>query len=156
MDKGMLAIGVGAMAVGVGLLAWNWFSQMRADEARRWPLVAGQILETGVLEHRTIRENNPPLVSYEPTIRYAYEVQGTRLEGTRLAPGPTPHESSRTSAEERLEDYRPGAEVMVRVNPADPAEAFILEESRGAGAILAGLAFLAGGGLALARALRWL
>ncbi len=63
---------------------------------------------------------------YYPMVNYTYEVDGEEHNNDNLEPGGRRGHSSRSSAEEVLEDFEEGEEVTVYYNPENPGESFLI------------------------------
>ena len=108
------------------LLAFGaWFAGLSAwDLGRglltlRWPAVSGRVLETGARHWPGFRSG------YAPTVRYAYEVAGRQLDGSRLRFGPQALRGSERKARQALGGLAPGAEVVIYYNPRRPGDAVL-------------------------------
>jgi hypothetical protein len=123
------------------LLFGAWFAHFcirawrRARAAPSWVRVPGRIVSAIVVPD----DNN-----YAPLVRYTYNVGGTQYRSSQIALTYTSYFRER-QAQAAIDRYRPGREVMVSVDPDDPAQA-ILEPGSGAAA------FALFGALALALA----
>lgn len=119
-----MAFGAWCVLGGVG--AWRLQECLRrmpeSRAARAWPVAAGRIIESSV-------ERSPPpggKTRWDSIVRvrYAYEVNGSAFEGTRLGLW----DGRRVRSESALATcarYPVGADVQVRYDPADPRRALL-------------------------------
>jgi hypothetical protein len=103
------------------LLALIFYTQRKAERARRWPSTNGLIMSSSV-ESPAGRPDQAP--AQYPAVSYAYQVGGQAFQGERIAPGP---ETSGSDAHRRAAPYIAGAAVTVFYNPQNPAES-VLEQ----------------------------
>jgi hypothetical protein len=100
----------------------------QALASEKWPTVPGTVLASEA-------KRNKPLFSkdyqYTPTVRYAYEVQGTRHEGDTIQFG-LMASAYQYQADEIIKPYPVGGAVTVHYDPADP-KAAVLETSAKSG-----------------------
>jgi hypothetical protein len=114
-----LMFGGGAGCVGVGI--WRGF---RTRLAQRWPQVRGEIIVARVAEYAG--RNG---YTYEPSVRYRYEVNGRIYDSDRIRFASTLDlPNSHSSAERVLQSYQRGSQVPVHYNPADPSDAVLYVE----------------------------
>jgi hypothetical protein len=109
-----LFLGVGLTMLGIGGRAWWKSSQVEA-----WPTAQGEFLERELAE-----DSDSDSTTYRVSVRYAYRVAGRRYESERLAFGYT-GSSGRGSHQAIHDKLMRGETVLVRYNPADPAEAVL-------------------------------
>ena len=100
----------------------------RARAAESWPQVPCELLESRLREEESTDSDGNTATVYIPELRYAYEVGGRALEGTRLRFGSV-RTGSRGKAESWVRPYPAGARASVRYNPEDPADS-VLESAR--------------------------
>lgn len=104
--------------------------------------------EAEIIASRVVVEESDDEISYYPDITYRYEHEGQHYESSNLTPGFGNTSRSQSWAETLVEEHPPGAVVTAYVNPGEPTEAFLLQESSwvvcfiamGVGAILIVLA----------------
>jgi hypothetical protein len=137
---GLFLVGAGALTVWQGI-------RMSA-----WPGVEGVITASRLEErHDQVHRSDDTArteVSFVPVVEYRYTVNGTDYTGHRISPAETRY--ARPLAQKVLDRYPVGAQVQVRHDPQDPAEAFLR-----VGTSWAGLGFVAIGA-ALAAAAIWM
>jgi hypothetical protein len=107
-------------AIACGLIMAGRMSIRRAADSEKWPVVQGVVLETSVA---AVREEGRQ--RFRPSVRYNYEVDGKRYEGSRLQ---WASEGFRkfTRARRLLDRYRTGNTVKVHYDPSRPATAVLL------------------------------
>ena len=130
----MSMIGV-MLALAGGIFFWLMgASWLRAREIDRWAVVPCAILESEVESRRDDPdwpEEMPQEFRYR--IRYAYDWQGAEFESGRFRLRGAPWSSRPEAAEEWVATYPVGTVAECRVNPANPAEAVFLPESKAPG-----------------------
>lgn len=123
------------------LLVGGWFirhsvrTRDRVEEAKRWPSVQGEVVESEVKRHRRRKS-----VTYEARVRYRYEVNGESYNGKAIVLGGEVR-SSRVKAEARCETYAVGTTPAVFYNPQNPEEACLERVHEGLWLELVGGAF---------------
>ncbi len=115
---GIIALFIGGL--GIFLIIHSQRSKRKAMQSQSWPVVKGIITETNVRSHE-----HDETVRYVPVVRYAYEVNGQRYEGKKIAFGSEMEFPSRHKAEDYLAEYPVDAEVSVFYNPDAPSEAVL-------------------------------
>lgn len=79
-------------------------------------------------------------VSYEPRVRFTYEYRGESYTGTNLFPADiSPNYDTRSAAEAALQEYETGQTVTAYVNPDEPGNAFLKNETSNAPLIAVGI-----------------
>ena len=133
----LLAIMFGAFIyAGLGFIGYQ-----EAQIPEKWLNTGGQIVETGIEVISHEQQNGQSVETYQPKVRYRYEVGGSFLIGTQLSRNHQ-ERTIRGVAETEIEDLRQGAMVTVHYNPDNPQES-VLRKSDTIGpmqAISAGLA----------------
>jgi hypothetical protein len=112
---------VGGLLAGIG-----WFTHRRAQASQAWPMVLGRVTHSGV--RRSTDSDGG--TSYEPDVRYMYDVGGRAFENRRLLFGGTLNSGSSRGAEKHAARYAAGSVVQVYYNPANPQDA-VLERRSG-------------------------
>ena len=124
----------------------------RAKASEAWPTVPCELRESRLREEESTDSDGNTATVYVPELRYAYDVGGRSLEGTRLRFGSV-RTGSRAKAESWIRPYPAGARASVRYNPEDPADC-VLESVKPTGGYLVaaavGLIFVALGLYAMA------
>jgi hypothetical protein len=90
---------------------------IRALQSRTWPTTKGRVLESKVEENncRSTSGSTRPDISYQPFVRYRYEVSGKTQESKQISIGVCA--SSRQYAEGIIAQYPVGAKVTVHHHP---------------------------------------
>lgn len=111
-------LGLFVAAIGIVMVLWGLSQRSKANAlvaaAQQWPMATGTITAAEILRGGTDRSR-----SYEPVVRYEYEVDGRKHVGDRLRPGYL-KVGWRATAEGMLRPYPVGASVPVRYDPTDP------------------------------------
>jgi len=129
------AFGAGLLLIGGWFIRHSLRTRDRFEEAKRWPSVPGEVVESEVKRHRRRKS-----VTYEARIRYRYEVDGKQFTGKAVVIGGEVR-SSRAKAEARCDTYPVGASPAVFYNPQGPEEACLERAHEGLWLELVGGAF---------------
>ena len=79
-------------------------------------------------------------VSYEPRVRFTYEYRGESHTGTNLFPADIPpNYDTRSAAQAAVQEYETGQEITAYVDPDDPGNAFLKNETSSAPLIAVGI-----------------
>jgi hypothetical protein len=116
---------------GLGVILWAWLTWLRRSKlvegAQSWPAVRGRIQVAKVRHER----DSDAADEFIPVISYVYEVAGRPYTGDRLHVGGKTTYYDGASASAAIQGYRPGEEVLVRYDPADPhVSALMVEPAR--------------------------
>jgi hypothetical protein len=106
-----------------------WSHQQQEDAARNYQPVVATILDSKVVESR-VRDaaTGGPVRSYQPLLRYQYQVDGRLYQSSRFSYlGPA--NSSRDTVQAIVESYPVGSQQTAYVNPSDPQQA-VLQRSQ--------------------------
>lgn len=118
------AVGSALCALACGLVLCHWLKLRRAAHTRPWPAVDGMVLESAVVADR---DEGRQL--YRPMVRYRYEIDGRRFEGSRIEWTAPPATRRYTRARRLLDGYRSGGKVKVHYDPQRPGLA-VLQPAR--------------------------
>jgi hypothetical protein len=147
-----LAFILGGLAWGAYFLQLHRSAVAQAQRAGSWPTARGRILESRIDVDESEDEEGGTTRWFTPRVRYGYEAGGQVNEGDRIRFGAM-RTADGSKAEAWAAPYPAGAEVEIRYNPLDPADA-VLETGKPAGThlmmSLVGLVFIALGLFALA------
>jgi hypothetical protein len=102
--------------IGFGLLGYGILSSHRSLQAGNWPTVEGAVTKVELVE------TNNDGTTYEVKPEYTYQVGGTQYQGSRVAFGYS-GSSEREAHQEIYEKIKNATSVMVRYDPANPANA---------------------------------
>lgn len=144
-DRNWLTMWILALIGGLllaGGVGWMIYDNRQNGEANGWPSVQGRIdLSEVTVRNGHRRRGNRR--SYTPRVEYRYTVAGTTYLNTYIWLTSTRSFSSRSGAQEVLQDYPVGAAVQVHYSPADPRRAALrIESDWGPAAILIGIGVL--------------
>lgn len=125
---GTLFVLVGLAIIGLAVHT-HLRARRQADAATAWPTAVGRITESRVEDSiETSGEGDAETVWFA-RVAYAYSINGQRLTGTRIGYGvPTRHDTE-AAARALAARFPEGAEIPVRYDPANPAEA-VLDATR--------------------------
>jgi hypothetical protein len=93
----------------------------KAKAAETWPVCAGRVVSSEVVEEESTDREGGTTTWYNPVVTYAYSAGGAERTGTRLRFG-NYRSASRKKAEAMLAPYGAGTAPMVRYNPDKPDE----------------------------------
>jgi hypothetical protein len=125
--------------------------EKRAESARNWPWVDGEILATGTEAVRMYHEDGPTgqtRTRYKASVLYQYEVDGVTFTGTRRDFGPRFYSASRDRAARAVGRLKKGDRLPVYYDPANRSESVLEPHAAGlwigwvAAAVVAALAVL--------------
>jgi hypothetical protein len=126
----ILAINFGVIGLVYSFLYW---SKLNADGmSKNWPSVPGKIT-TSRTEERIYNSHTSGMhltrsVSYEPVVKYSYEVAGTLYHAKRI--GNSIYSGTTPNAVERWVKLFPAnTTVPVYYNPADPNDAVLIPKT---------------------------
>lgn len=146
----LLFLLVGLAATGYG--AYDYVQQ--SDAVENAVEVDAEIVETGVESSSTNRRSG---VDYKPDVQFSYRYEGTSYTGTNIYPASTtPSYDTESAARSALDGYEPGEMVTAYVDPADPADAFLKNQTSNAPLLIVamGLFFSVAGGVSSVRKYR--
>jgi hypothetical protein len=113
-------VGAVLCALASGLILVARYSLRRASETERWPKAEGVVLESAVA---AIRDGGRQL--YRPVVRYRYEVDGERYEGSRIKWSAILDFRKYSRARAMLDKYRSGHRIAVHYDPKRPGVAVL-------------------------------
>ena len=138
------AVALLLLAIALGGLVYAGLGYIGLREAQipeSWLQTHGQIVDSGVEVLANTGSDGSKVETYQPKVRYRYEVAGVFHFGEQLSRH-HPYRTLRGVAETEIEDLPRGTNVSVHYNPDNPADA-VLRKSDTIGpmqAISAGLA----------------
>jgi hypothetical protein len=104
-----------------------WAGRRQSAAAARWPLTIGRIVSSRVESYRTRvgRAGSGSWVTvYQAVVEYSYRVGNRDYHSTQLSFGGRVS-AGREFADAKAAKYRPGSDVMVRYDPANPSDAVL-------------------------------
>jgi hypothetical protein len=121
-DISPVLLAIGLYGLVNAILVWK-----RGVRVAGWPTIPGVITDARVKKGKSGagdmgHGNSPKTTIYRAAIRYAYEVDGVRLQGTRVQFGEAKHERVKSTAQDAAAQYSPGQAVQVRYDPQRPGE----------------------------------
>ncbi len=140
----LVFLGVFLLLTGAGFLVWGLMKRSKVQASARlatsWPAAPGVILGCQVTQERPIAAlfapGNPSQSRYyTPRVHYRYPV-GRDYDGTRIRFGAL-NFRTRAAAEAVVQPYPVNAPVMVRYDPANPAESVLELQTSGGGTMVA-------------------
>lgn len=141
---------VGLAATGFGVYDYVQQSDAVEDSVE----VDAEILELGA---ETSGSTGSSGTDYRPTVRFEYEYDGTSYTGTSVFPSETtPNYDTRSAARSVLEEYETGETATAYVDPANPDDAFLKNQTSNAPLLFVGIGlfFVAVGGVSTAKRYR--
>ncbi|MFC6864391.1 DUF3592 domain-containing protein [Halomicroarcula sp. GCM10025817] len=130
---------VAFLLVGLCLTGYGAFDYVQqSDSIRDSVEVEATITEVGV--EPVSGSSSSTSVSYEPRVRFTYTYRGQSHTGTNLYPADIPPNfETRSAAETAVQKYETGQEITAYVDPDDPGNAFLQNESSSAPLIAVGI-----------------
>jgi len=122
MDRTFTA-GLLFIAFGLGFSLVYALPFLRSFRTRRWPCVTGRIYQARVKASYNITERER---HYKPDIRYEYQVAGKTYRSHRLGIYARSG-AGYVFATDAMERYPEGSKVNVYYDPADPADAVLIQ-----------------------------
>lgn len=122
MDRTLTA-GLLFVAFGLGFSLIFALPFLRSFKTRRWPSVPGRIYSARIRENYNVTERER---HYKPDIRYEYRVAGKAFRGKRLGIYAQSN-AGYVFATTAMERYAEGTAVTVYYNPANPADAVLIQ-----------------------------
>jgi hypothetical protein len=98
-------------------ILYGLYLMVSALRTYRWPTTTGLVRARDIDVRRGSEGGD---TSYVPQLRYEYEVDGDSYVSSQIAAGGGPSFSSRSGAEEWLEEFPDGDEVTVHYRPSRP------------------------------------
>ena len=105
---GLVFAFVAAILIGIG-----WINHRRAQASQQWPMVLGRVTEARVAASPGSEGGE----TYEPFVRYAYDVGGRTYTNARLAFGGVTNDSNPAAAQ-RADDAARRADAMFKKSVA--------------------------------------
>ena len=117
MAYAMIVAGIGAVVYGLV------FIRMKVNKTLEWPGVMGTIIYSDVEKQgmNTSGFGSPNTV-YQPKVKYAYEVNGRKYINKVIKPCGNLAISIPGRAQQTIQQYQKGDEVMIFYNPDKPQE----------------------------------
>lgn len=138
MSGSAMAVAIGLLFAGIG--GYLYMDQQAAIENSE------RIEATVVNSHVQVDEGTGTEAdSYYPVVEYEYTYDGQTYTSDNVFPGVGSSSTSLSRAREIVDDYQQGDQVTAYVNPDDPQEAYLIEETDS----LFHFAFIGAGGLAV-------
>lgn len=135
----MPLIPIGIMTLIGGLIAlFGTRALRRANAARDWPRVDGDIVASYIHESR----NSKGTTMYRPVVKYSYDVQGKAFASERVRFGGPVSTSWRSPADRVIATYPMGQSCRVYYNPDDHTEACLHPGAGWVHYLVAGIGFL--------------
>ena len=114
-------VAIFAICFGLALLLFFFAGRRATKAASNWPFVRGKIVSSSI-EAISKTENGRTRTTYSPAVEYAYRVNGADYRSRQIKLGITVF-GSQTSAQKQAARYKPGSEVDVHYDPANPSNA---------------------------------
>jgi hypothetical protein len=116
--------------IGGGLSYWGWNILQDARASTSWPTVQGGITSSEV----TVSSDSEGADSYSPEVTYRFQIDGQIFASSQIKFGENSY-GSRRKAQEIVNQYPVGKQVMVYYEPERPTNA-VLEPGVSAGSYL--------------------
>jgi len=113
----------------IGILVLATLRNVRkSGRSKRWPSIEGRVITSEVVSRRSLDSSGTHTTIYEPSIRYAFNLNGQRFESKTISFGGIAGTSAPDFAESVVAKYPAGSSVEVFYNSAKPTES-VLEHS---------------------------
>ncbi|MGQ5515464.1 DUF3592 domain-containing protein [Halococcus saccharolyticus] len=128
---------IGLAATGFG--AYDYIQQ--SDTVANSVEVNAEITETGVVEASS--PGSSLGADHKPTVRFTYNYEGTSYTGTNVFPAETsPDYDTRSEARSVIDGYETGDTVTAYIDPDEPDNAFLKNQTTNAPLLFAGVGML--------------
>jgi hypothetical protein len=107
-------------SVACGLILAGRLTVQRGSGSEIWPVVDGVVLEAAIAADRETGRQR-----FRPVVRYRYEVNGQRYEGSRIQWTMDQGYRKYTRARRVLDGYRSGHAIKVHYDPTRPGVAVL-------------------------------
>ena len=101
-------------------------------EAKKWPTVQGEVIETSITEVYHDDSSGPSYYTYHPVMTYTYSVNGGTYNITEQLAG----YDEEDEAEIYTESHEPGTKQIVYYNPEMPEKALTDPDGEAVGGII--------------------
>lgn len=121
-------IGLGFVAIGVLFIFMGRKAVAASKAEKSWPTTTGTVKTAQVT--RPLSGDQRPGLGYEPQVTYEFAVDGKTFAGNRV--GVIPQQGySQAHASQIVEQNKPGAQVTVHYDPANPAHSTLKPAAAG-------------------------
>jgi len=107
-------------SVACSLILAGRLNVQRGSGSEIWPVVDGVVLEAAIAADRETGRQR-----FRPVVRYRYEVDGQRYEGSRMQWAVDAGFRKYTRARRLLDRYRTGSAIKVHYDPSRPGTAVL-------------------------------
>jgi hypothetical protein len=115
-----LAFVLCAIACGLILAGRLTVQRSSGSGSETWPVASGVVLESAIAADREAGRQR-----FRPVVRYRYEVNGQRYEGSRIQWAMDEGFRKYTRARRLLDRYRAGSAISVHYDPSRPGTAVL-------------------------------
>lgn len=127
------------VAIGLAIASYGGYDYIQQTEAVRESVQVDATVTERSIETNSGTSSNPGL-EYEPTVEFEYVYNGTEYTGTKLFPAEIKRDyKTRSAAESAVAEYEPGARTTAYVEPEEPGDAFLKNETSNAPLIALGI-----------------
>jgi len=127
------------VAIGLAIASYGGYDYMQQTEAVREAVQVDATVTELSIETDSGTSSNPD-TEYEPVVEFRYVYDGTEYTGTKLYPADIQRNyETRSAAESAVETYEPGAQTTAYVEPGEPSDAFLKNETSNAPLIALGI-----------------
>jgi hypothetical protein len=107
-------------AIACGLILAGRLTLQRGADSTAWPAVKGVVVDSAIAaDHDGGRQR------FRPVVRYRYEVDGRRYEGSRIQSAAEDGFRKYTRARRMLDRYGTGSAIKVHYDPSRPGTAVL-------------------------------
>jgi hypothetical protein len=106
----------------------------RARDAASWPTVQGQVIESGLQEHRTYDSESGASINFLPVVQFRYTLLGQVYSGDHISFGNVYYD--KRTAMKKIAPYTAGSLVTIHYDPDNPANAVLEIKAIGSNLLL--------------------
>jgi hypothetical protein len=104
------------------IFVYGYYQRSMANKSKSWSTIEGTIIFSRVMEHKD-SENN---ISYKPSIKYKYKVDGTIYRSDRIFFGDMMEQTSSELSMSYVKKFPENTKVVAYYNPYNPKESVLI------------------------------
>jgi hypothetical protein len=125
------------LVIGIGFIIISITSKRKAHSSIQWPIAIGTVISAMIKDRADIDDGDYSTShTYEPVIKYTYQVMGKEYQSTRIAFGANSFDQARALL--KINSYPIGKPLQVRYNPNNPSESVVETSAAGGNLFLIG------------------
>lgn len=127
------------VVIGLAIASYGGYDHVQQTEAVRESVEVDATITELSIEADAGTSSNPG-IDYEPNVEFVYVYDGTEYTGTELYPATVEREyETRSAAESAVSEYESGARTTAYVEPDEPSDAFLKNETSNAPLVALGI-----------------